>query len=219
MVYGSYKSMAKMRLLKPDIDAVNAKFKDDAQRKQQETMKLYRRAGVNPLGGCLPLLLQLPFLMSMFQFFPSCIDLRQKSFLWCNDLSTYDSVLNLGFNIPFYGDHVSLWTLLMTVVTLIMTFWNNQMSNQPAEYKWIGYIMPVVFLGVFNNNAAGFTYYSTIATAMTLGQQLIARRLVDDKKLHAMMEENKKRPESQTKSSFQRRLDEAMKQQQQKKKK
>ncbi len=219
MVYGSYKSMAKMRLLKPDIDIVNAKFKDDAQRKQQETMKLYRRAGVNPLGGCLPLLLQLPFLMSMFQFFPSCIDLRQKSFLWCPDLSTYDSVLNLGFNIPFYGDHVSLWTLLMTVVTLIMTYWNNQMSNQPAEYKWIGYIMPVVFLGVFNNNAAGFTYYSTIATAMTLGQQLIARRLVDDKKLHAMMEENKKRPESQTKSGFQRRLDEAMKQQQQKKKK
>jgi YidC/Oxa1 family membrane protein insertase len=219
MVYRSYKSMAKMKVLKPDIDIINAKHKEDMQRRQQETMKLYKKAGVSPLGGCLPLLLQLPFLMSMFQFFPSCIDLRQKGFLWCDDLSTYDSILNLGFNIPFYGDHISLWTLLMTVVTLVMTFWNNQLSTQPAEYKWIGYIMPVVFLGAFNNYSAGFTYYSTIATAMTLIQQVIARKLVDDKKLLAIIEENKKRPESKTKSAFQRRIEEAMKQQQGKVKK
>ncbi len=219
MVYGSYKSMAKMKVLKPDIDVITEKYKDDMQRRQQETMKLYKKAGVSPLGGCLPMLLQLPFLMAMFQFFPSCIDLRQKSFLWCDDLSTYDSILNLGFNIPFYGDHVSLWTILMTLVTLAMTFWSNQFSNQPKEYKWIGYIMPVIFLGIFNNYSAGFSYYSTIATAMTLGQQLIARKLVDDKKLLAQIEENRKRPESQTKSKFQQRLDEAMKQQQKKKKK
>ncbi|MCX6189609.1 MAG: membrane protein insertase YidC [Bacteroidetes bacterium] len=219
MVYGSYKSMAKMKVLKPDIDLLNEKFKDDAQRRQQETMKLYKKAGVSPLGGCLPMLLQLPFLMSMFQFFPSCIDLRQQGFLWCTDLSTYDSILNLGTNIPFYGDHVSLWTILMTLVTLAMTFWSNQFSTQPKEYKWIGYVMPVIFLGIFNNYSAGFSYYSTIATAMTLGQQLIARRLVDDNKLLAKIEENRKRPESQTKSAFQRRLDDAMKQQQQKKKK
>ncbi len=219
MVYGSYKSMAKMKVLKPDIDVLNEKYKEDLQRRQQETMKLYKKAGVSPLGGCLPMLLQLPFLMSMFQFFPSCIDLRQKGFLWCDDLSTYDSILNLGTNIPFYGDHVSLWTILMTLVTLAMTFWSNQFSTQPKEYKWIGYIMPVIFLGIFNNYSAGFSYYSTIATAMTLGQQLFARRLVDDNKLLAQIEENKKRPESQTKSKFQQRLDEAMKQQQQRKKK
>ncbi len=219
MVYGSYKSMAKMKVLKPDIDLLNEKFKDDMQRRQQETMKLYKKAGVSPLGGCLPMLLQLPFLMAMFQFFPSCIDLRQKTFLWCADLSTYDSILNFGFNVPFYGDHMSLWTILMTLVTLAMTIWSNQFSTQPKEYKWIGYIMPIVFLGVFNNYSAGFSYYSTIATAMTLGQQLIARKLVDDKKLIAQIEANKIRPESQTKSAFQRRLDEAMKQQQSKKKK
>jgi len=219
MVYGSYKSMAKMKVLKPDIDQLNEKFKDDLQRRQQETMKLYKRAGVSPLGGCLPMLLQLPFLMSMFQFFPSCIDLRQQGFLWCDDLSTYDSIWTFGTNIPFYGDHVSLWTILMTLVTLAMTFWSNQFSTQPKEYKWIGYIMPVIFLGIFNNYSAGFSYYSTIATAMTLGQQLIARQLVDDNKLLAKIEENRKRPESQTKSAFQRRLDEAMKQQQQRKKK
>lgn len=219
MVYGSYKSMAKMKVLKPDIDVLNEKYKEDLSRRQQETMKLYKKAGVSPLGGCLPMLLQLPFLMSMFQFFPSCIDLRQKGFLWCDDLSTYDSILNLGTNIPFYGDHVSLWTILMTLVTLAMTFWSNQFSTQPKEYKWIGYIMPVIFLGIFNNYSAGFSYYSTIATAMTLGQQLFARRLVDDNKLLAQIEENKKRPESQTKSKFQQRLDEAMKQQQQRKKK
>ena len=219
MVYGSYKSMAKMKVLKPDIDQLNEKFKDDLQRRQQETMKLYKRAGVSPLGGCLPMLLQLPFLMSMFQFFPSCIDLRQQGFLWCDDLSTYDSIWTFGTNIPFYGDHVSLWTILMTLVTLAMTFWSNQFSTQPKEYKWIGYIMPVIFLGIFNNYSAGFSYYSTIATAMTLGQQLIARQLVDDNKLLAKIEENRKRPESQTESAFQRRLDEAMKQQQQRKKK
>ncbi len=219
MVYGSYKSMAKMKVLKPDIDLLNEKFKDDAQRRQQETMKLYKKAGVSPLGGCLPMLLQLPFLMSMFQFFPSCIDLRQQGFWWCNDLSTYDSIWDFGTKIPFYGDHVSLWTILMTLVTLAMTFWSNQFSNQPKEYKWIGYVMPVLFLGIFNNYSAGFSYYSTIATAMTLGQQLIARRLVDDNKLLAKIEENRKRPESQTKSAFQRRLDEAMKQQQLRKKK
>ena len=211
--------MAKMKVLKPDIDVLNEKYKEDLSRRQQETMKLYKKAGVSPLGGCLPMLLQLPFLMSMFQFFPSCIDLRQKGFLWCDDLSTYDSILNLGTNIPFYGDHVSLWTILMTLVTLAMTFWSNQFSTQPKEYKWIGYIMPVIFLGIFNNYSAGFSYYSTIATAMTLGQQLFARRLVDDNKLLAQIEENKKRPESQTKSKFQQRLDEAMKQQQQRKKK
>jgi YidC/Oxa1 family membrane protein insertase len=219
LVYGSYKSMAKMKVLKPDIDNLNTKFKDDISRRQQETMKLYKKAGVSPLGGCLPMLLQLPFLMAMFQFFPSCIDLRQKSFLWCSDLSTYDSIFNFGFSVPFYGDHISLWTILMTLVTLAMTIWSNQFSTQPKEYKWIGYIMPVIFLGVFNNYPAGFSYYSTIATAMTLGQQLIARRLVDDKKLLAKIEENRNRPDSnKPKSKWQQRYDDALKQQQRKKK-
>ena len=210
-VYRSYTSMAKMRLLKPEMDEIKEKYADDLQRQQQENMKLYKRAGVNPLGGCLPMLLQMPVLIAIFQFFPSLIDLRQQSFLWATDLSSYDSILDLPFKIPFYGDHVSLWTLLMTAVTLVYTFMNNQLSGQAAQFKWISYLMPIMFLGIFNNYAAGFTYYSTIATGITILQQEIIKRMVDEKKLHAQLEENKRKPESQKKSAFQKRLEDMAK--------
>jgi len=210
-VYRSYTSMAKMRLLKPEMDEIKEKHADDLQRQQQENMKLYKRAGVNPLGGCLPMLLQMPVLIAIFQFFPSLIDLRQQSFLWATDLSSYDSILDLPFKIPFYGDHVSLWTLLMTAVTLVYTFMNNQLSGQAAQFKWISYLMPIMFLGIFNNYAAGFTYYSTIATGITILLQEIIKRMVDEKKLHAQLEENKRKPESQKKSAFQKRLEDMAK--------
>ena len=159
LVYRSYLSSAKMRVLKPEIDEIKAKYPDDLARQQQENMKIYRKAGVNPMGGCVPVLLQMPILIAMFQFFPSAFELRQQSFLWATDLSTYDSILNLPFNIPFYGDHVSLFTLLMTASTLVYTIYNNQMTGVTGQMKYISYIMPVMFLGFFNSYSSGLTYY------------------------------------------------------------
>lgn len=159
LVYKSYVSTAKMRILKPEIDEIKEKYGTDMTRIQQENMKLYKRAGVSPLGGCFPMLLQLPILLAMFNFFPASIELRQKAFLWAGDLSTYDSILELGFEIPFYGSHISLFTLLMTVSTLLYTRMNNQLTGVSGQMKWISYLMPILFLGFFNNYASGLTYY------------------------------------------------------------
>jgi YidC/Oxa1 family membrane protein insertase len=209
LVYKSYQSSAKMRVLKPEIDEIKVKYGDDMAKMQQENMKLYRKAGVNPMGGCLPVLLQMPILIAMFQFFPSAFELRQKAFLWSDDLSSYDSIFNLGFNIPFYGDHVSLFTLLMTVSTLVYTMYNNQMTGVTGQMKIISYLMPVMFLGFFNNYASGLTYYYFLSNLFTIGQQLLIRQFVDDSALHAQIQENKKKPV--TKSKFQQKLEEMAK--------
>ena len=211
----AYKSQAKMKVLKPEIDKINEKFKGkDPMKAQQETMALYKKTGVNPLGGCIPMLLQMPILFALFRFFPASIELRQKSFLWADDLSSYDSVLSLPFEIPFYGDHVSLFTLLMTISTLLYTRMNSQMSGpQMAQMKWMMYLMPIMFLGFFNNYAAGLSYYYFLANMVTFGQQFVMRKyFINEAAILATMEQNKKKPVK--KSSFQKRLEDMAKRQQ-----
>lgn len=215
ITYKTYMSSARMRVLKPEIDELNKKFpkKEDAMKKQQATMSLYKRAGVNPMSGCFPVLLQLPILIAMFRFFPASIELRQQSFLWATDLSTYDSILNLPFNIPFYGDHVSLFTLLMTISTLIYTYMNNQMmttgTQQMPGMKTMMYIMPIMFLGIFNGYASGLSYYYFLVNIITFGQMFIFRKVVNEDKIYQKIQENKKKPVK--KSSFQKRLEDAAK--------
>lgn len=212
LVYKSYISTAKMRILKPEIDVIKEKHGSDMQKMQQENMALYRKAGVSPMSGCVPVLLQMPILFAMFQFFPNAFELRQKAFMWATDLSQYDGP-NLGFTIPFYGDHVSFFTLLMTLSTLIYTHFNNQLTGVTGQMKYIGYFMPVIFLGVLNDYAAGLTWYYFLSNMITFGQQWVIRRTVDDTKLHAQIAENRKKPA--TKSKFQQRMEEAMKASQQ----
>ena len=217
LVYKSYISTAKMRILKPEIDAIKEKNGDDMQKNQADNMSLYKKAGVSPLSGCIPMLLQMPILFAMFQFFPNAIQLRQQSFLWSHDLSSYDSIFDFGFNIPFYGDHISLFTLMMTASTLIYTHLNNQISGVTGQMKWIGYFMPVIFLGVLNDYASGLTWYYFVSNMITFGQQWVIRKMVDDKKLHAQITESRKKPV--VKSGFQKRMEDAMKAQQRAKKK
>ena len=213
--YRSYLSQAKMRVLKPEIDEINKKYENgDAMQKQQAVMGLYKEAGVNPLGGCLPMLFQIPVLFALFSFFPASIELRQESFLWAEDLSTYDSIINLPFNIPFYGDHVSLFALLMTVSTIMYTRMNNQLTAgnaQMAGLKWMMYLMPVIFLFVLNSYAAGLNYYYFLANIITFGQQYAFRKFVDDDKIHAKIQQKKNQPKSKSKSSFQQKLEEIAK--------
>ncbi|MBT6013565.1 MAG: membrane protein insertase YidC [Flavobacteriales bacterium] len=216
LTYKSYLSQAKMKVLKPEIDKITEKHKEkDPMKAQKETMSLYRKAGVNPMGGCLPMLVQFPILIAMFRFFPASIELRQKSFLWADDLSSYDSIYDLGFNIPMYGDHISLFTLLMTVSTLIYTHMNSQMtSTQMPGMKWMMYLMPIMFLGFFNNYAAALSYYYFLANVFTFSQMYFMRRFVDDNALLAQIEENKKKP-AKKKSKFQKKLEEMQKKQEQ----
>jgi YidC/Oxa1 family membrane protein insertase len=213
--FRSYMSQAKMRVLKPELDELNKKYEnEDPLKKQQAVMNLYREAGVNPLGGCLPLLLQLPILLAMFNFFPNAIELRQKSFLWADDLSTYDSILNLPFDIPVYGDHVSLFALLMTISTIIYTMMNNQLSganSQMPQLKWMMYLMPVIFLFVLNSYASGLNYYYFLANIITFGQQFAFMKMVDEDKIHKKIQANKLKPASQKASSFQQKLEEMAK--------
>jgi len=216
IAYKTYKSSAKMRLLKPDIEEISKKFpkREDAMKKQQATMALYKQAGVNPLAGCIPMLLQMPILIAMFRFFPSSIELRQKSFLWAHDLSSYDSIWTFpdGFSIPFYGDHVSLFTLLMTVSTIIYTKLNSQMMStgqQMPGMKWMLYLMPVMFLGIFNNYASALSYYYFLANVITFAQMYVFRLTINEKKLRIKIQEARKRPVK--KSSFQKRLEDAAK--------
>jgi YidC/Oxa1 family membrane protein insertase len=215
VAYKMYISSAKMRVLKPEVDEINAKFpkKEDAMKKQQAVMALYRSAGVNPMAGCVPMLLQFPIILAMFRFFPASFELRQQSFLWADDLSTYDSILELGFNIPFYGSHVSLFTLLMTASMILYTKMNSQMmagSQQMPGMKMMLYLMPVMFLGIFNNYASGLSYYYLLANLITFGQMFIMRRFVDEDKLRAKIQANKKKPKKRSK--FQQRLEEMQKQ-------
>ena len=214
--FKSYMSQAKMRVLKPEMDDLNEQYKnDDPLKKQQAVMELYRNAGVNPLGGCMPMLFQIPILFALFSFFPNAIELRQEGFLWADDLSTYDSIVNLPFTIPFYGNHVSLFALMMTVSTIIYTRMNNQLSagssQMMPQLKWMMYLMPVIFLFVLNSYAAGLNYYYFLANIITFAQQFAFRKLVDDDKIHAKIQENKKKPKKAQGSSFQQRLEEMAK--------
>ena len=219
LTYKSYLSMAKMRILKPEMDEIKGKVGDDNPTLlQQEYLKLYKKAGVNPLGGCLPMLLQLPIIMAFFFFFPNLFELRQKSFLWMDDLSTFDAFFQMGFNIPFLGSHISLMCILMTISTLIYTYFNNQVSGATGQMKYIGYITPIIFFGVLNSYPSGLNYYYFLANMMTFAQQYIIRMFVNDDKIHAQIQENKKKPQSEKKKSgFQQRLEDYMRQQQQNK--
>ncbi len=213
LTYKSYVSTSKMRVLKPQIDEINEKIpKDKAMERQQATMNLYKRAGVNPMGGCLPMLIQLPILIALFRFFPTSFELRQEGFLWATDLSTYDSILDLPFTIPFYGDHVSLFTLLMCVSTVIYTRMNSQMtasSSQMPGMQMMMYMMPVMLLFIFNDFASALSYYYFLTNMITFGQQAIIKRFVDDEELLRRLNEHKKKPV--TKSKFQKRLEEVAK--------
>lgn len=215
LTYKSYLSMAKMRVLKPQVDEINERIPaEKAMERQQAVMAMYKRAGVNPLGGCLPLLLQMPFLIAMFRFFPSSIELRQEGFLWAHDLSTYDAFITWTGDIPvisfLFGNHISLFNLLMTITTIITIRMSNQASmstTQVPGMKFMTYLMPVMFLFFLNSFSAALTYYYFLTNVITIIQNEIFKRTIDENKLLAQLNENKKKPVK--KSSFQARLEEA----------
>ena len=213
LTYKTYESQARMKVLKPEIDALKEKIGDgDPTKLQQETMKLYSTFGVSPLSGCVPTLLTLPILFAMFQFFPNAIELRQQSFLWAKDLSSYDVFIKLPFFIKWYGDHVSLFTLLMTASTLLMTYQSNQVNTQmQGPMKFYSYLMPFIFLFVLNSFAAGLTWYYFVSNIVTLAQQAITKSFVDDTKIRAQLEANKVKNKDKKPSGFQARIAEAMK--------
>ena len=217
--YSGYKSQAKMRLLKPEMEAINQQYKDaDPAKRQQATMELYSKAGVNPLAGCLPILLQMPVLIAMYRFFPASIELRGQSFLWADDLSAYDSILNLPFNIPLYGDHVSLFALLMALTLLIQTKMAGGGMDQPSQpgmpnMKFMLYLMPVMMLLWFNTAASGLSYYYTVSTLIAIIQfWVIKKYIINEDKLHAKIQENKQNAKTKGPSKWQRKMDEMMKQ-------
>ena len=219
LTYKSYVGMAKTRIMKPQADAIKAKYPEDAQKAQMETMALYKEVGVNPIGGCLPMFLQLPITFAMFTFFPNSIELRQESFLWATDLSTFDSVLSIP-NIPFYGDHVSLFTILMTISTIVYTWYNNQnMTTVEGPQKIVGYLMPIIFMFVLNSFAAGLTYYYLCTNIVSIGQQILIKYFVDEDKLKLSLDNYKEKNKGKEKkpSMFQERLEKAMKAQAEKK--
>jgi len=211
LTYKSYIGMAKMRVIKPEIDELKEKHGEDQTKMQQEQMKLFSQLGVSPISGCLPMVLQMPFLLAMFFFFPNSIELRQESFLWAHDLSTYDSIVNLPFTIPFYGDHVSLFTLLMTVSQIAYTHFNNQLTTAQGPMKNIGYIMPVVFMFVLNSFPAALSFYYFVSNMVTFGQQYLIKQFVDDAKIREKVEESKIKNANKKKSKFQTRIEQAMK--------
>lgn len=219
LTYKSYVGMAKMRLIKPEIDELKEKYGEDPTKMQQEQMKLFSQLGVSPISGCLPMLLQMPFLFAMFFFFPNSIELRQESFLWANDLSTYDAIFYLPFTIPFYGAHVSLFTILMTISQIAYTHFNNQLTAQSGPMKNIGYIMPVVFMFVLNSFPAALSFYYFVSNMVTFGQQALIKAFVDDSKIRQKIDEYSKNNVNKKKSKFQQRLEDAMKAAEAKKKK
>tara|TARA_B110000438_G_scaffold92852_1_gene92429 strand:+ start:10159 stop:11907 length:1749 start_codon:yes stop_codon:yes gene_type:complete len=219
LTYKSHISMAKLKVLNPEIKKIKDKHDGDMQKSQAEIMELYQKTGVSPLGGCLPLLFQLPILVSIFYFIPNSVELRGKSFLWAQDLSNYDSILNLPFTIPFYGDHISLFTLLMTVSTLLINQANSQMQTIEGPMKTVQYVFPFMFLFIFNNFSSGLTYYYFLSNVASYAQIIIFKRFVDDEKLKKEIEINRKKTINKKKSSFQLRLEEAMKAKQESKKK
>ena len=222
ITYKTYLSSSKMRVLRPEVNELNEKYKDDPMKKQQAMMALYRQTGVNPLSGCIPMLIQMPILFAMYRFFPASIELRQEAFLWADDLSTYDSILDLPFHIPFYGSHVSLFTLLMAVSIVFYTKMNSQMSGgmggsmegpMAAQMKVMMYVMPVMMLFFFNSYSAGLSYYYFLANVISILQTLLIRKVfINEDAIRAKIEENKKKPKLAKKSGFQKRLEEMAKQ-------
>ena len=224
ITWKNFMSSAKMRLLRPELDVINEKHKDDAMQRQQETMELYRKTGVNPMAGCLPALLQMPILYAMFRFFPSNIDMRGQSFLWADDLGAYDSILTLPFNIPFYGAHVSGFTILMAAsmfAYMRMTMANQSMPTQPGmpDMKTIQNIMPFTMLFFFNGFASGLSLYYFTANVVSIGQMVAIKRFfIDEDKIKAKIEDNKSKAKDRTKPSFMERLQEAAKEAEKKQK-
>lgn len=213
LTYKSYQSMAKMRVLKPQLDAIKEKVGSDNQMlQQQEQMKLYKQAGVNPLGGCLPMLLQMPFTLSFFFFFPNLFELRGQSFLWVQDLSTYDAPISFA---PIFGiGHISFMCILMTLTTVLTTWYNNSTSGATGQMKYIGYIMPFFFFFILNSFPAGLNYYYFLGAVFTFLTQVLIRSRINDEVILAKIEEHKKNPKAKKKSSFQQRMEEMMRQQQ-----
>jgi YidC/Oxa1 family membrane protein insertase len=212
--YRSYLSMAKMKVLKPELDEIKEKHADDMAKVQQEQLKLYQQVGVNPVSGCIPVLLQMPIIFAMFYLFPNSIELRQQPLLWAEDLSTYDSLIRLPFTIPFgVGSHISLFTLLMTVSTLIYTWQNNQLTSVQGPMKSMSYIMPIIFFFVLNSFPTGLTFYYFVSNLATFAQQAIIKRFVNEDKIKTILDENRKKiaAGSGKKSKFMTKLEEAMK--------
>lgn len=228
LTYKSYVSQAKMKAIRPEVNELNEKYKNDPMKKQQETMSLYNKAGVNPMAGCIPALLQIPIFYSLFQFFPSAFDLRQKSFLWADDLSSYDQILKLPFRIPFYGDHVSLFPLLASIAIFFymkMTTGDQQMSAPAQEgmpdmskiMKVMIYISPIMMLFFFNNYASGLSLYYFVSNSITIGiMYVIKNHIVKDEKIKAIIDENKTK--ERPKGRFQRKMQEMMAQAQEQQK-
>jgi YidC/Oxa1 family membrane protein insertase len=221
VTYKSYLSQAKMKVLKPEITELGEKYKDNAMKKQQETMKLYGKAGVSPMSGCVPALLQMPIFYALFMFFPTSFALRQKAFLWADDLSSYDSIAQLPFEIPFYGDHVSLFPILASIAIffyMMMTTGQN-MPTQPGmpNMKFIMYLMPLMMLFFFNNYASGLSLYYFVSNLITIGIMLVIKNvIIDNDKIHAQIQENKKKPKKENK--FQKKMREMMEQAEEQKK-
>lgn len=224
ITYKSFLSQAKMKVLRPDITELGEKYKKDPMKKQQETMKLYNKAGVNPMAGCIPALIQLPFMYASFQFFPSAFELRQKGFLWADDLSSFDSIYKLPFHIPLYGDHISLFPILAAVAIFFymkMTSGDQQMAAPQQEgmpdmakmMKYMIYISPIMMLIFFNSYGAGLSLYNFISNLITIGIMFVIKNyIVDSDKIHAQIQENKLK-EPKKPSKFQQRMQEAMEQQ------
>ena len=214
VLYKSYVSQAKMRVLRPEITAINEKYKKDATKRQQETMKLYTKAGASPLSGCIPALIQMPVFFALFYFFPIASELRGKSFLWADDLSSYDVIAELPFTIPFYGDHISLFPLLASVAIFFYTRMTTGQQMQPAQpgmpnMKFIMYLMPVMMLFFFNNYASGFSLYYVVSNLLMIAIMVVVKNvIIDQDKIHAQIEENKKKPKKQNR--FQRKMAEMM---------
>ncbi|MEJ6735598.1 MAG: membrane protein insertase YidC [Flavobacteriales bacterium] len=220
ITWKTYLSSAKMKVLKPEIEALKKKNGSDKMKQQQATMALYRETGVNPMAGCIPMLIQMPILFALFRFFPATFDLRQKSFLWAEDLSTYDSIYDLGFNIPMYGDHISLFTLMMAVSMIFYTKANSQMTQgmggdaggaMASQMKMMTYLMPIMMLFFFNSYAAGLSFYYLIANVITIAQQFVIRKwIVDEDKLHTKIQANKTKKKKK-KGGFGAKLEKRMK--------
>ena len=223
ITYKSFLSQAKMKVLRPEITVLNEKFAKEPMKKQQETMKLYNKAGVNPMAGCIPALIQMPFLYASFQFFPSAIELRQKSFLWADDLSSFDSVLKLPFHIPFYGDHVSLFPIFASIAIFFymkMTTGDQAMQAPQQEgmpdmskiMKVMIYVSPIMMLFIFNSYGSGLSLYNFISNLITIGIMFVIKNyIVDDKKIHAQIQENKLK-EPKKPGKFQQKIQQAMEQ-------
>ena len=222
LTYKSYLSTAKMRAVRPELDAINAKYprQEDAMKKQQATMELYNKAGISPMSGCLPMLIQMPILIAMFRFFPASIELRGQSFLWSDDLSSYDSIVDLPFNIPFYGDHISLFCLLMTVVMFAYSYMNYKQTassqpQMPGMKFMMVYMMPLMLLFWFNSYSSGLCYYYLLSNIITMLMMYGIRYFVDDEKVRAKINTRMANTKGK-KSRFQQRYEELMRQQGQK---